>query len=196
MPTMERLPQPVHEGDEVSPAPGDLELVRSFVSLHDHGPGSTGSLEPTLGTMMWWLHSQDLIPADVEPTGSELAWVMEVRAALVAKVRENMGTPPDPALGERLNQAADDAGLRPRFDEPGLEVTTDGARGAVGKILGITFLAELDGSWHRFRMCADPTCHTAFYDRSKNHSAKWCSMSSCGNRNKVRMFRERHSPGS
>lgn len=196
MPTMERLPQPVHEDDETNPAPGDLELVRGFVSLHDHEPGSSGSLQPSIDTMRWWLRSQELIPVDMEPTESELAWVMEVRAALTAKVRQNMGSPPDPVLGERLNRAADEAGLRPRFDEPGLEVTTDGVRGAVGKILGVAFLAELEGSWHRFRMCADPTCLTAFYDRSKNHSAKWCSMSSCGNRNKVRMFRERHSPGS
>jgi hypothetical protein len=91
-------------------------------------------------------------------------------------------------------RAAAETGLRPRFDEPRLVPTVDGVRGAIGHLLGVEFLAELDGSWHRFRLCADPTCTTVFYDRSKNHSAKWCSMQTCGNRNKVRAFRQRHAP--
>jgi predicted RNA-binding Zn ribbon-like protein len=31
----------------------------------------------------------------------------------------------------------------------------------------------------------------AFYDRSKNSSRTWCSMSSCGNRAKTRAYRGR-----
>ena len=92
-----------------------------------------------------------------------------------------------------MNAAAAETGLRPRFDQPRIVPTVDGLRGAIGRLLGAAFLAELDGSWHRFRLCADPTCTTVFYDRSKNHSAKWCSMQTCGNRNKVRAFRQRHA---
>lgn len=189
----ERLPQPVHRGDEVSAAPGDLELVRGFMSLHDHEQTSSASLTPSVETLAWFLRTNGLLPDGAEIDEADAEWVFAVRAALVAKVRENMGEPVDATVAERLNICAVETGLRPRFDEPRLDPTAGGVRGAIGVLLGIAFMAELDHSWHRFRMCADPDCKTVFYDRSKNHSAKWCSMQSCGNRNKVRAFRERHA---
>jgi predicted RNA-binding Zn ribbon-like protein len=42
------------------------------------------------------------------------------------------------------------------------------------------------------RKCENPDCILFFYDTSKNHSRRWCSMSLCGNRAKVAAFRERH----
>ncbi|MBE3562050.1 MAG: ABATE domain-containing protein [Ktedonobacteraceae bacterium] len=39
------------------------------------------------------------------------------------------------------------------------------------------------------RICAADDCRWLFLDTSKNHSRRWCSMSSCGNRAKAR----RHS---
>jgi predicted RNA-binding Zn ribbon-like protein len=45
----------------------------------------------------------------------------------------------------------------------------------------------------RLRECASETCAWIFVDRSKNGSRRWCSMSDCGNRAKVRAFRERQA---
>ena len=191
----ERRPQPVHQTDEVASAPGDLELVRGFVSLHDHVAADSASLQPVPATLGWWLREEGLV-GDDELDEADLEWGLAVRDALITKVLENMGAPHDPEATWRLNTAAVETGLRPRFDAPRLDPTAEGVRGAIGRILGVAFLAELDGSWHRFRMCADPTCTTVFYDRSKNHSAKWCSMQNCGNRSKVRAFRERHAPAT
>lgn len=193
----DRRAQPVH-GDRVGEhrAPGDLELVRSFLSLHEHSAVDGSTLEPGAGSLTWWLRTQGLIPAHAEASEEDVDWAFAVRSALIAKVRENMGEPADAGVAERLNLCAIETGLRPRFDEPRLDPTVDGVRGAIGVLLGIAFMAELDGSWQRFRHCADPTCTTVFYDRSKNHSAKWCSMQTCGNRNKVRAFRERHATTS
>jgi predicted RNA-binding Zn ribbon-like protein len=36
-------------------------------------------------------------------------------------------------------------------------------------------------------------CRWAFYDYSKNRSASWCLMQLCGNRRKIRAYRERHA---
>ena len=194
MPAMEeRLPQPVHRGNETAPAPGDLELLRAFLSLHDHASGTTASFEPSAASLAWFLRTNGLLPGTAEIDGVDSEWVFSVREALIAKVRENMGEPPDPTVAERLNTCAVETGLRPRFDEPRLDPTAGGVRGAAGVLLGIAFMAALDGSWQRLHFCADPECLTVFYDRSKNHSAKWCSMKRCGNRNKVRTFRERHA---
>ncbi len=41
-------------------------------------------------------------------------------------------------------------------------------------------------SLRHLRQCADATCGWWFIDRSRNHSRRWCDMSSCGNRAKAR----------
>lgn len=41
------------------------------------------------------------------------------------------------------------------------------------------------------RECASPTCTWMFVDTSKNHTRRWCDMRVCGNREKIRRFRQR-----
>jgi predicted RNA-binding Zn ribbon-like protein len=47
------------------------------------------------------------------------------------------------------------------------------------------------------RNCEGPTCTLWFYDRTKAHQRRWCSMAICGNRAKARAHRARlarHAP--
>lgn len=190
-----RLPPDGH-GDETPPAPGDLELVRAFLSLHDHERGNPDSLRPSLETVRWWLGSNGLVEPGKTTRDQDLAWALRIRDALTAKVRKNMGDEPDAGANALLNRAADETGLRVCFgcdDENPIHVEATGVRGAVGRILGTAFLAELDGRWERLRVCHDEGCSAVFFDRSKNRSGKWCSMAVCGNRAKVRAFRERQA---
>jgi hypothetical protein len=193
-----RLPQPVHPRDGTTPAPEDLELLRRFLSLHDHEPGNSDSLPPDEASLRWWLADSGLVPDDTSVPDDDLGWALEVRDALVDKVREHMGRPRDGDAIELLNRAATRSGLRICFgcpeDRP-IHVDEEGVLGAVGALLGAAFLAELDGRWDRFRLCGDPGCSAVFYDRSRNRSGKWCSMATCGNRAKVRAFRERQASG-
>ncbi len=46
------------------------------------------------------------------------------------------------------------------------------------------------------RACESPTCVWYFLDETKNRSRRWCSMSSCGNREKARRFHARHKQRS
>jgi hypothetical protein len=179
------------ELDTTPPAPGELELVRAFLSLHEHAPGTEDSLPPSGATIEWWLRENELLAADTEARPHDLAWAGEVLEALRSRVFENMGEDPDPAAMAILDAATAAAGLVPRFGAEGLVPTADGVRGAVGHVLAIAFLADLDGSWQRFRECGSPDCRSVFYDRSKNHSGRWCVMAECGNRAKVRAYRER-----
>lgn len=41
------------------------------------------------------------------------------------------------------------------------------------------------------RKCANPQCVAYFYDMSKNHARRWCSMKICGNRMKVAAYQRR-----
>jgi predicted RNA-binding Zn ribbon-like protein len=54
--------------------------------------------------------------------------------------------------------------------------------------------AELlvEGSEAPIRRCANPSCRLFFYDDSRTHRRRWCSMSTCGNRHKVASFLRRH----
>jgi hypothetical protein len=183
--------EPNTEFDNTPPAPGELEMVRGFMSLHDHVPVTEDSLPPTGATIEWWLREQGLLDSGADASEEDLDWAADVLEALRARVFENMGAEPDPATIATLDAAAADVGLAPRFGAEGLVPRADGVRGAVGQIIAIAFLAELDGSWSRFKECGDPTCRSVFYDRSKNRSGKWCVMAECGNRAKVRAYRER-----
>jgi predicted RNA-binding Zn ribbon-like protein len=51
------------------------------------------------------------------------------------------------------------------------------------------FLATAD--FHLVRRCEGEDCVLWFYDRTKAHRRRWCSMEVCGNRNKVAKFRSR-----
>jgi predicted RNA-binding Zn ribbon-like protein len=43
------------------------------------------------------------------------------------------------------------------------------------------------------RLCANPACRLFFYDDSRTHRRRWCSMALCGNRHKVASFLRRHT---
>jgi predicted RNA-binding Zn ribbon-like protein len=46
----------------------------------------------------------------------------------------------------------------------------------------------------RVRPCAATDCGWWFLDDTKNGSRRWCDMKTCGNREKLRRFRERRTP--
>lgn len=46
------------------------------------------------------------------------------------------------------------------------------------------------------RACASKTCEWLFLDESKNHRRRWCDMTKCGNRAKVRNFYKRNKQAS
>jgi predicted RNA-binding Zn ribbon-like protein len=64
-----------------------------------------------------------------------------------------------------------------------------------GQVLGPLAEAAADllvyGDFELIRKCEDESCVLWFYDRTKSHRRRWCSMAACGNRNKVKAFRQR-----
>jgi predicted RNA-binding Zn ribbon-like protein len=50
-----------------------------------------------------------------------------------------------------------------------------------------------EGAQARLRLCANPRCGLFFYDTSRTHRRRWCSMTVCGNRSKVAAFARRHA---
>ena len=93
-----------------------------------------------------------------------------------------------------LTEVARRAGLSVRFQvgESRIEPAAAGVRGALGRILAEVSAGMADGTWSRLKACRANDCRWAFLDTAKNHSRAWCSMQTCGNREKVRSYRERH----
>ena len=53
----------------------------------------------------------------------------------------------------------------------------------------VDLLCEADFSL--LKQCENPKCIRYFYDSTKNHSRRWCSMEACGNRAKVAAYYQR-----
>lgn len=51
----------------------------------------------------------------------------------------------------------------------------------------------VEGDFTLVKQCEHPDCILWFYDRTKAHKRRWCSMASCGNRHKAAQFRKRSS---
>jgi predicted RNA-binding Zn ribbon-like protein len=49
------------------------------------------------------------------------------------------------------------------------------------------------GDLSRLRACRNPRCRWIFLDTTKSRTRRWCSMAVCGNRDKLRRFRERQA---
>lgn len=175
------------------PAPGALDVVRRFVNTLDIESGSDAiATEQGLNA---FLREQGLMSAEDGVALGDASRAREVREALRQMLFANHDDEPvDAEAVARLNDAAGDAALMLRFASDGssrLLPQAGGLDGAVGRLLGIVFSSMAQGEWQRLKACKRETCRWAFYDHSKNHSSKWCSMAVCGNREKARAYRRR-----
>lgn len=170
-------------------APGELELVRTFVNTYDLQPAPGKDQVATPAMLRAWFVERGLVDADAPVDAAAFARAIDVREALRALIAA--GGAPAPAVVARLEEAAARAPLQVRFDGgvARLEPTDRGVDGALARLLAIVHDAMQTGAWQRMKACGDPTCLWAFFDHSKNRSGVWCNMASCGNRNKARRRR-------
>ncbi|WP_405064447.1 CGNR zinc finger domain-containing protein [Kribbella sp. NBC_01505] len=67
----------------------------------------------------------------------------------------------------------------------------DGASALISRTLAGIYEAQLLDTWRRLKSCRNPDCRAAFYDRSKNNSRVWHSLTTCGNPANLRAHRAR-----
>ena len=179
-------------------APGTLETVRSFVNTHDFEYDSERLAGPE--ALVAWLAEHDLLGGEraARASQADVRRAVELREALRAHLFAHHGDPLADGAVETLDSASRRARLTVRFtgpDETAAEPEAEGIDGALGRLLAIIAQAIDDGTWQRLKACPAETCQWAFYDTSRNRSAVWCDMRVCGNRAKVRGFRERTRGG-
>lgn len=132
-----------------------------------------------------WLRQRGITAAK-----NEVAALAEARAALQKLVREETG----PAV---LKPFLDAVRLRPVPGADGVDWRVDVEAGFAGAArAALAWDALRITSPGRLRPCANPECRLFLIDRSKPNTARWCSMSVCGNRMKARRhYRRAHTPG-
>jgi predicted RNA-binding Zn ribbon-like protein len=171
----------------------DSALLTDFVNtLHE---GTEGL--PTTVELENWLTAHELLPAGVRAAAADVAEVHATREALRSLLLANNGVEVDLAAATAvLDGAARRAQVELRFVDGKSVLVPEGVgvAGAIGQILAAVHALTADGSWARLKACRARDCEWAFVDNAKNQSRAWCSMSSCGNREKARAFRERRKP--
>ncbi len=104
--------------------------------------------------------------------------------------------------GERGNPEQINRYLAMMQSTPVLEWNEDGPRlerrrpapspqQALGQVAESVADLLATGQFEYVRQCEHPDCVLWFYDRTKSHRRRWCSMALCGNRHKAAEFRKR-----
>lgn len=122
----------------------------------------------------------------------ETRYLRETLRGLVMKRKAGKRIDPEP-LNEFLRQAMSFPQLVP--GGRGLRIERRRPARTVRQVLSplAEAAAELlaTGNFDLVRPCEGKDCILWFYDRTKSHRRRWCSMQICGNRHKVEAFRER-----
>lgn len=191
------IDRPTAPAVEREPSP-ELAMVQDFLNSRDLGSASDELATPE--EMRRWLVRNRLVAPHSEFDEVERRHLVEVRDALAALVRAGSR---DDVSTRRWVTIVNEAARRVRL---GLRLHPDdgyrlmaegmGVDRPVGDMLIRVMGAMAAGTWPRLKVCANDECGRAFYDGSRNRSARWCSMAVCGNRMKGRAYRRRMRGGS
>ena len=173
-------------------ADGVLGLIQAFVNTVDLEDGPEELTDPN--TLSAWLVARRLMEPGQVAGAADLTHAIAVREAIRGVIGANSGAAVYPLDVATLNGAIAASRLRARFGSDGkarLEPEAQGVEGALGRIVAAVFAAMGEEDWKRLKTCGSHSCRWVFYDRSRNHSSRWCKMASCGNRQKAMRFRAR-----
>lgn len=177
----------------------NIELIQDYVNtLHKDIHGDEEELTTPV-QLASWLAVRGLTGPDTRATSADLRQAKEVREAIrTLLLAHNEIEVDEVAAHAVLDQAARKARVELRFEVDGPQLTSaaTGVAGGLGRVIIAVHDAVADGSWQRLKACRARDCEWAFIDTAKNQSRAWCSMRSCGNREKARAYRLRHAHSS
>jgi predicted RNA-binding Zn ribbon-like protein len=172
----------------------EVDLLVDFVNTRDVEE-ETDSLADAAAVNPWIAaHTELEVAADAAPGAADHRRLLALRETLRELLHTNTGAASAGLDLSPLRNAAErsryHAGLSP---EGMVCVNADGDPVAAfeSRLLLAMELVQMLGAWPRLKACAAESCQWAFYDASRNRSRTWCSMESCGNREKTRRYRQR-----
>jgi predicted RNA-binding Zn ribbon-like protein len=178
-----------------APAPAPLDLLQDFVNteIPEWAQDELGSP----AALSAWLAERGLLDPGAAPASADaFLQARTLRSCLRALALANTT-----GLPSASGAAAPLAELGPlRFElaigedgSPTIAPVGEGVDRALATLAAIAIASAQAGTWSRFKACRKDTCGWIFYDRSRNRSSNWCSMTICGNRSKTAGYRRRRA---
>jgi predicted RNA-binding Zn ribbon-like protein len=187
------LPSWYPDPDERKPAPMPLLRVQAFVNTSDSDTGTDHLGD--LASARAWLDAAGLIDSGVRVTDADLELAREMREGLRCLLDPDDDRDVRADRLHALRSVTESHLARLTVGDDGVVALENADAGSLGcglfDLLLIVRAAQEDGTWSRLRLCANPECEWAFYDRSRNQQGNWCDMAVCGNRLKNRQLRAR-----
>ncbi|WP_193163325.1 CGNR zinc finger domain-containing protein [Microbulbifer hainanensis] len=172
---------------------GALDLLNSVASVD----GETHDFWQSDEDVRQWLLLSGLVqvPAALEfESGALLTEARALREALRLQVENRKAGKPVSVEGLNRFLAQSPSYIQiSQMDDGGLRTERIYRQQTPAQLLGpvAELVASLlvEGNFDLIRVCEHPDCTLWFYDRTKAHRRRWCSMALCGNRAKVAKFR-------
>jgi predicted RNA-binding Zn ribbon-like protein len=145
-----------------------------------------------------WLRGRELLGPAERVDAAHLGIARALRDAVRQAMLAHHDGMTDPGTAARLDALAAELPVRLAFSAAGsitLEPAAPSAHGALARIVAAIATAHAHGQWTRLKLCPADDCQVPFYDRSRNHSRRWCDMAVCGGREKARAYRARKAAG-
>jgi predicted RNA-binding Zn ribbon-like protein len=171
------------------------ELLVDFANTAPHGNEPVELLGDAAGLSAWAVKS-GLMEDGSPVTQADVVAALELRDAFGTVFRAHSGCPGGagllPGAEEYLRRIADRYPLT-------VEVAAGGCRfipartGVLGAFAGILAAAadlSYRGAWARMKTCKNDSCHSGFFDRTRNSSGLYCSTA-CGSQASQRAYRNR-----
>jgi predicted RNA-binding Zn ribbon-like protein len=182
--------------------PASVALVQEFLNTldlerfgaHAATPEEDRDVIRSPGRLKAWLGEFGLASGTSRVTARDVAHAAELRAGLRAMLRAAQGLAFDEDALERGTLIASRLPLRVRLEprQPRLQSAAGGADGALSRLLVEVAVTHATGDLTRLKICSAEDCQFVFYDHSKSRTQRWCSMDTCGNREKTKRYRDRH----
>jgi predicted RNA-binding Zn ribbon-like protein len=181
-----------------SSTPSALELVLAFANTHADAGDRVERFTDAEGLTTWLA---EVAWSGAEPartvTDSDVVEARELRDALVTVLlshsSDGAASGPQVRSAEAILERAGDrcpVAVRLSGAEARLGPGCGGVAGAFAGVLAAATELALSGQWARIKACRNEPCHFAFFDRSKNTSAGYCSTQ-CSSQASMRAYRAR-----
>ncbi|MBE1484842.1 CGNR zinc finger domain-containing protein [Plantactinospora soyae] len=175
------------------------DLILSFVNTRDVDSGPPGPPGNRAG-LAEWLARVGRPDRDLVVTNADTVAADELRSTFVTIFRAHAGcADSDTSVSEAeayLHRIAERYPLTAKISSDGCTLVP--AQTGVPGAFGALFAAAADlagrGGWSRLKVCKNPTCHTGFFDKTRNSSGLYCSTA-CGSQMSMRAYRSRRKNG-
>ncbi|YCK39870.1 CGNR zinc finger domain-containing protein [Actinomadura sp. ATCC 39365] len=173
----------------IEPSPA-ARLIEAFLNTVDLENGQDDVATPA--ELAGWLAARQIADDALRLTAEQHRAFLDLRAGFREALDPGHPVSPDHVAPAEAILA--EIPLLAGLGQPLVPVPGRGAVETAMAHLAIAWVTlVLTGQIHRLKRCAEHTCRGAFWDSSKNHSRRWCSMRLCGNRTKSRRYAARRS---